>query len=527
MTEILVAEKLNEKGLEVLYASGMDIVYKKDISREELLSTIHEYDGLIVRSLPIVDKELLEKAVNLKVVGRAGNGVDNIDMDEATDHGVIVVNTPDSNSISACELTIGLIIAACRNISEANACLKGGEWGRSRFQGCELNGKTLGIIGLGRIGTLVAKRMHAFNMNIIAYDPYITDEQFARGRATKKEHLDDLLREADVITIHTPKTAETIGMIDREQFALMKDGVRVVNCARGGLYNEQALAEALKNGKVAGAACDVLSKEPCTESPLYAFPNFTVTPHIGATTKEAQENVGICIAEEVVNALQGELVANAVNMPVLKNDELTTIKPYMRLGELLGKIYHQLQKKPVYKVAVDYCGQAAQLDTGMITRAVLRGLFEPILKEQINYVNAIKVAEARGIGVIESKEQDAGHFPGLIRVKVYAGERVYRYCGTIFGLDDPRIVEIDGYRFDFRPEPNMILVENVNKPGMIGKIGTAMGENNINISAMQVCPGGDNEVAMMTFGVSREPSEEQIANIAALEDVLKVRFVEF
>ncbi|MEG1998019.1 MAG: phosphoglycerate dehydrogenase, partial [Clostridiales bacterium] len=420
MTKILVAEKLNEKGLEVLYNSGMDIVYNKDISREELLSTIHEYEGLIVRSLPVVDKELLAKAAKLKVVGRAGNGVDNIDMDAATNQGVVVVNTPDSNSISACELTIGLIIAACRNVAEATTCLKNGVWGRSRFQGIELNGKTLGIIGLGRIGTLVAKRMSAFNMNIIAYDPYITDEQFARGRATKKETLAELLAEADVITIHTPKTAETINIINTAQFAMMKDGVRVINCARGGLYNEQALAEALKSGKVAAAACDVLSKEPCTDSPLYAFDNFTVTPHLGATTKEAQENVGICVAEEVVYALEGELVANAVNMPVLKNDDLLTIKPYMLLGELLGKIYHQLQKKPVYKVAVDYCGDVAKLDTGMITRAVLRGLFEPILKEQINYVNAIKVAEARGVAVVESKEQDAGHFPGLIRVKVYA-----------------------------------------------------------------------------------------------------------
>lgn len=527
MTKILVAEKLNEKGLDVLYSSGMDITYNKTISREELLSTIHEYDGLIVRSLPIVDKELLEKAKKLKVVGRAGNGVDNIDMEAATEQGVIVVNTPDSNSISACELTIGLLISAARKISMANNSLKAGEWGRSRFQGRELNGKTLGIIGLGRIGTLVAKRMHAFNMDIIAYDPYITDEQFARARATKKNTLEELLAEADVITIHTPKTAETLGMIGKDQFAMMKDGVIAINCARGGLYNEQDLADALASGKLAGAACDVLAKEPCTDSPLYAFENFTVTPHIGATTTEAQESVGICVAEEVVNALKGEIVANAVNMPVLKNEDIAIIKPYMRLGELLGKLYHQLQKKPVYKVAVEYCGEAAKLDTGMITRAVLRGLFEPILKEQINYVNAIKVAEDRGINVSEIKNQSGGHYLSLIKVVVYAGEREYVYSGTIFGQDDPRIVEIDGYRFDFRPEPYMILVENVNKPGMIGKIGTVMGENNINISAMQVCPGGSNQVAMMTFGVSRPPSVQQLASIAALDDIYKVRFVEF
>ncbi|MDO4582061.1 MAG: phosphoglycerate dehydrogenase [Bacillota bacterium] len=526
--KILVAEKINQRGIDVLNGSGLEIVYDKEISREKLLSIIGEFDGLIVRSQPIVDKQLLEAATRLKVVGRAGNGVDNIDMEAATDRGIIVVNTPDSNSVSACELTIGLLISVCRNIPQANNSIKSGEWGRSRFQGHELSGKTLGIIGLGRIGNLVAKRMRAFDMDIIAYDPYITDERFRQANVRKAVSLEELLREVDYLTIHTPKTPETIGMVGAEQFAMMKDGVRVVNCARGGLYDEAALADALRSGKVAAAACDVLAKEPCLDSPLYELDNFIVTPHIGATTDEAQENVGITVADEVVNALKGEIVANAVNLPILKAEDVNVIKPYLRLGELLGKLYHQLQKKPIERVTVEYCGTVGELDTDVITRAVLRGLFEPILKEQINYVNARRVAEGRGVKVIESKEKPSGHFPSLVRVRVSAGERIYQYCGTIFGNDDPRIVEIDGFRFDFRPEPYMLVVENADRPGMIGRIGMVLGEQNINISAMQVCPSKrDDKLAMMTIGVSQKPTDEQMKAIESVSDIYKVRLVEF
>ncbi len=527
MTKILVAEKLNEKGLAVLYASGMDIDYRKDITREEILSCIGEYDGLIVRSQPVVDAELLSKATKLKVVGRAGNGVDNISMEEATNLGIIIVNTPDANSVSACELTVGMILASCRNIPQANDSLKGGTWGRSRFQGSELHGKTLGIIGLGRIGTLLANRMIAFDMNIIAYDPYITDECFKRARATKKETLEELLAESDIISIHTPKTDETLGMIGEKQLKLVKKGVRFINCARGGLYQEDAIAKALADGTVASAAFDVLSKEPCIDSPLYKFENFIVTPHIGATTDEAQENVGISVAEEVISALRGEMVPNAVNLPILRNEDLNVIKPYLRLGELLGKLYLQLQKKPVKRVVVDYCGTVANLDTAVITRAVLRGLFEPILKEQINYVNARIVAERRGISVAESKEPATPNYDSLITVKIFAGEREYRYSGTIFCNDDPRIIEIDGFHFDFRPEKYMLIVENADLPGMIGKIGTVMGEAGINISGMQVSPVPDTGKAMMTIGVSREPNEKQLKMISKVENIYKVSFVTF
>ncbi len=525
--KILVAEKISDVGMEALYNSGFEISYQRHISREELLATIGEYEGLIVRSQPMVDAELLEKASKLIVVGRAGNGVDNIDMDAATNHGVIVVNTPDANSVSACELTIGMMLASCRSIPQANDSLKGGVWGRSRFQGTELKNKTLGIIGLGRIGTLLAKRMTAFGVKTIAYDPYITDEQFKRARAQKCETLHELLRQADIITIHTPKTSETFNMLGTEEFKLVKKGVRLVNCARGGIINEEALAVALADGTVASAACDVLVQEPCTDSPLYKFDNFIVTPHIGATTDEAQENVGLSVAEEVICALRGEMVPNAVNMPALKREDIDAVKPYMRLGELLGKIYHQLQKKPVKRVEIDYCGQAAQLDTAVITRAVLRGLFEPILKEQINYVNSRLVAESRGVSIAESKEERSYHGLNIVRVNVYAGERVYRYTGTIFGEDDPRITEIDGFRFDFRPEPHMLIVENADRPGMIGKIGTLMGENGINISTMQVSPVPGTGKAMMTIGISEVPKKEQLGKIEELENIFKVRYVNF
>ena len=483
MAKVLVAEKVCDKALEILKSDGLDVDYRPKITREELLAIIGSYDALIVRSVPIVDEELFSYAKNLKVVGRAGNGIDNIDLDGATSRGILVLNTPEANSVSACELTIGMIIASLRNIPQANNSIKSGVWGRSRFQGNELRGKTLGIIGLGRIGSLVAQRMTPFGVKVIAYDPYITDASFQRVNAEKKENLHDLVKEADIITVHTPKTSETIGMIGYEELKMAKDNIFVINCARGGIVNEEALTKALKEEIIGGAACDVFGKEPCTESPLYQFENFIATPHIGATTAEAQENVGVTIASEVASALRGEMVPNAVNLPIIKHEALTELYHYLALAELLGKFYHQLEKHAAEKVEIIYCGAAAKLEaTDILTLAVLKGFFNPILQEQVNYVNARLVAEERGVVVVEAKEESLQHYLTLIKFNVYAGGKKYQYAGTLFGIDEPRIVELTGYYFDFAPARNMLVVENQDYPGMIGRIGTVLGENNINIA---------------------------------------------
>ena len=522
--KVLVAEKICQDGLKLLRDCGFDVNYSPTISREELLSGINQYDGLIVRSIPIVDEELLQAAANLKVVGRAGNGVDNINIEIATQRGIIVVNTPDANSVSACELTIAHLLATSRNLPQANAYLKSGRWGRSRFQGSELCGKKLGIIGLGRIGTLVAVRMNSFGMKVYAYDPYVADKQFQKAGAEKKENLADLMREIDFLTIHTPKTEETVNIVDKEQFKLAKRGLRVVNCARGGLINEEALAWALQEGIVASAGFDVMSKEPCTDSPLYAFDHFVVTPHIGATTDEAQEAVGISIAREVAAALNGQMVPNAVNLPMLRGQDWTSLQPCLKLAETLGKFFYQLEKEVVNRVEIQYLGNAVKWERELVSLAVLKGLFEPILQEQVNYVNAKLVAESRGVTVAESKESECSYYSNLLRVKIFAGRKEFAYAGTVSELGEIHVVDINGFRLDFKPSHYMVIAENINSPGLIGRMGTCLGKNKVNIGNMQVSPS-EGERAMMVLTVDSALDKNVMQQLSALEGFFRVRFV--
>ena len=345
--KILVAERISEEGLAVFEAAPeMEFDVELKLDRKELLERIPLYDALVVRSKTKVDGELIEKAGRLKIIGRAGNGIDNIDIEAATKKGVLVANTPESNTMSAAELAIGLMLAQSRNIPQATAHLKSGKWDRNLFKGTELFGKTLGIIGLGRIGSLVAKRMRAFGMKIVAYDPYISDERFEKYHAEKKEKIEELIKVADFITVHTPKTEETIGMIGEKEIALMKKGVRLVNDARGGIIEERALLNALKSGHVASAGIDVFEKEPCIGNPLFELDNIVVTPHLGASTHEAQQNVGETIAGQVIGGLRGEVVPNAVNLPALNRENIEMVKPYLKLAEQMGKLYYQLNRDP-------------------------------------------------------------------------------------------------------------------------------------------------------------------------------------
>lgn len=525
MMKILVSEPIAEKGLERLLQEGATVDIKTSLTRQELLDQIENYDALIVRSNTKVNEELYKKATRLKVVGRAGNGVDNIDMDGATKRGIIVVNTPDSNSVSAAELTIGLLFATCRNIPQHHIRLTGKVWDRSGLKGMELLNKTVGIVGLGRIGSLVATRLKSFGMKVIAYDPYISDSRFQHLGVEKVEKLEDLMAVCDILTVHTPKTEETYGMIGAQQLAVAKKGLTVINCARAGIVNEAALIEALKAKIVARVGIDVPEGEPEPISPLLDLEHVIVTPHAGADTKEAQDNVGITIAQEVISALRGEMVPNAVNLPSLHTQELAAVKNYLLLGETMGKLYYQLEKEAIEKVEITYRGEVAAMETSVITLAVLKGLFEPVLKEKVNYVNASVVAKSRGVVVAESKESEVESYLTLITVKVISKGKEFTISGTVFGKSELRIVEINGYEFDVIPMPYMLIAENIDKPGVVGQMGTLLGVAKVNIATMQLGRKVTDNRAMMVLTVDSEVSKDTLQFLGGVEGILRARFV--
>ena len=526
MTRILIAERIDDEGIKLL-KNAVEIVHVDfSITREKLLNVIHKYDALIVRSSTKVDAELLEKGVNLKIVGRAGNGVDNIEVAEATKRGIIVANTPESNTMSACELTIGLLLAQARNISQANSYIKSGKWKRNMFKGVELYNKTIGIIGLGRIGSLVATRMAAFGMKVIAYDPYILDERFKRFNAIKKDNLKELIMESDFITVHTPKTKETTGIIGIEELEYMKDGVRIVNAARGGIICEKALLKGLKDGKIASVGLDVHECEPCFDNPLFEFDNVIVTPHIGASTIEAQENVGITVANQVLSGLKGEIVTNAVNLPALHRDELLLIKPYIELMEKLGKIYYQLNSEPIDFVEVDYFGNISSQDTEMITIAFIKGLLEPVVKENVNYINARIYAENRDIVISERKTpENYNNYVDLICVKIKSKNSTFTLSGSLSAKKEGKLVEIQGHEVDVNPSEYMLIIQNLDVPGVIGNIGMVLGEDNINVATMQVGRNVKGENAMMILNVDDDVCEASISKLCDVKNVLSAKVI--
>lgn len=523
MHKIIVAEKIAQKGVDLLIEKGYDVRFDPKISREELLEVIGDYDGLIVRSATKVNEELYAKATKLKVVGRAGNGVDNIEMEGASKRGIIVVNTPDANTVTTAEHTIALMLSSNRRIPQADAMIRRKEWDRTKFKGSELMGKTLGIIGVGRIGSLVAIRMRAFGMKVIGYDPYITDERFQRFNVEKREKLEDLMRESDVLTIHTPRTAETIDIVNKKEFAMAKDGLRVVNCARGGLINEEALYEALESGKVASAAIDVLKDEPKLVSPLLKSDRVVFTPHLGADTFEAQDNVGLAVADQVHNMLSGGIVANAVNMPDVTPSEMETIYDYLKLGEILGKLYYGICKDPIESVRITFSGDAARQSVETISLAVLRGLFYPAMGERVNYVNAGIIAAEEGIGVAHVLKEEDARFHNRIKINVFSKQGKHTFAGVVADKGDIRITRIDSYYFDLPPAENLLIVKNQDEPGMIGHMGTVLGKLNVNISSMQCCPV--EETAMVILTVDRPLTEKDLKAFYDVKGINEVSFV--
>lgn len=523
--KVLITDPISRQGLTLL-RQEVTVTVKCDLSRQELLNCIQEYDGIIVRGKTVVDKELLERATNLKVIGRAGTGVDNIDLEEATRRGILVVNAPESNTISAAEHTIGLLLAQLRNIPKATAQMRSGKWNKKGLRGVEAHEKCLGIIGLGRIGSLVARMAQGLGMRVIAYDPYISLDRFERFGAERMKTLDDLCRQADIITVHTPKNEETYGMVGQREFGLMKDGVRVINCARGGIIDEEVLYKALKSGRVASAGLDVFDQEPCEEHKLFALDNVVLTPHLGGATQEALERVGRDIAEEVLRGLRGDLVKYPLNIPFVDLRLQGYIEPYLRLAEKMGRLCTQLFRPPLEEVEIIYGGEISRHNTELVTTAMLKGIFAPILDQAVNLVNASTLAAERGIRIKESKVDEIEDFHSALTLRAAGREIV----GTVFGKSDLRIIKIDEFKLDIVPSGPILIswhtAAHTYQPGVIGQIGTIMGQAQVNIQRIEVGNSETGAQAILVLNLDHSPPPKTLQTISETPGVLDVRLIQ-
>lgn len=523
--KVLIADGVSQKGIDIL-GKEFEVEVRPKLAPEELLAIIPQFDGLIVRSATKVTKEVLEAAVNLKVVGRAGVGVDNIDIEAATAKGVIVLNAPEGNTIAATEHTMAMMLAMARNIPAANETMQKGEWNRKKYMGVELRGKTLGVIGLGRIGSGVAKRALAFDMEVIGYDPYINEER-AKTLGIEVVSLDDIYRRSDFITVHMPLTAQTKHMISKEAIAKMKKGVRLINCARGGIIEEAVLAEAVKEGVVAGAAIDVFESEPLEEASLLrGLANVVLTPHLGASTVEAQVGVAVDVAYGVAAALRGEPVSTAVNMAPVSAQVMQTIRPYFALAERMGCTARSLADGAVSEVEVEYNGEITKVDTKMITTAVLKGLLNPILQDAVNYVNAPGIAKSRNIKVRSVKNEQSDHFSNLITVRITAAKNKAEVQGTLFG-EEARIVTINKHRVDVDPHARILICPHINRPGIIGSVGSIMGASGINISGMQVGKTDIQGTNIMVLSIDNDIPASVLSQVVAVDGIFDAKLVNF
>jgi D-3-phosphoglycerate dehydrogenase len=519
MARILVTEAIAEGGLDRLRAAGHTVDVQQGLSPAQLLSAIEGAEALIIRSATQVTAELLAAGTELNVVGRAGIGLDNVDVPAATARGVMVVNAPQSNIVSAAEHTMALILSQARNVPQAHAALVAGRWERSKWEGVELAEKTLGIVGLGRIGKLVADRAKAFQMRLVAYDPFVSAER-ARQMGVELMPLDQLIGEADFLTIHLPKTPETAGLINRDLLVKAKPSLRIINVARGGIVVESELAECIREGIIAGAALDVFDHEPTTESPLFELPEVVVTPHLGASTREAQDKAGDAIADMVQLALAGEFVPWAVNVDAAEPDE--AVRPFLPLAESLGRLYHSLAGELPESFELCCQGDIAAHDTRMIGLAVLKGFFGPISDVPVSYVNAPNLAKAAGVQMLEVNRADTDEYVNLITIS--DGRR--SISGTLAGRrSEPRLVSIDGHAVDVPPSPHMVVINNDDRPGVIGLVGTKMGEFGVNITDMDVGRTPEAGTAVMLLATSTAPPTEAIEAIRRAPGITSVTYL--
>ncbi len=455
--KVLVSDNISPKGVAILKKAGLEVDVKTGMKPEELKACIGEYHGLVIRSATKVTAEIIDAAVNLKVIGRAGSGLDNVDKAAASKKGIVVMNTPGGNTITTAEHSVAMLFSVARLIPQATASMKAGKWEKKKFMGVELFNKTLGILGLGNIGSQVAKRAHGLERNVTAYDPYLSEEK-AKTLGIRKVSLDELFTLSDFITVHTPLTPETKGVVNAETIAKMKDGVRIINCARGGIINEQDLFEALKSGKVAGVALDVFEKEPPTDNPLLTLDSVICTPHLGASTEEAQENVALAVAEQIVDYLVNGTIRNAVNFPSIPADQVPRLQPYISLAEKLGSFSSQIFEGGVTEITVEYRGDAAEINAAPVTIAAIKGFLSPILLETVNFVNAPFIARERGIEVKETKTRDSGDYQSIIGLRIKSEDRESYVAGTLFSKKDPRIILIDDYKVEIVPEGELLLM---------------------------------------------------------------------
>ncbi|MDR7314021.1 phosphoglycerate dehydrogenase [Brevibacillus nitrificans] len=526
MYKVLITDPLSEFGIQqLLDAPDVDVVRKTDLSPTDLLEVIGDYDALLVRSQTQVTAEVLAAGKKLKAVGRAGVGVDNIDINAATQAGIPVINAPDGNTISTAEHSFAMLMAVARNIPQAHKKLVDGTWDRKSFQGVELNNKVLGILGMGRIGSEVAKRAKAFGMTVMGFDPFLTEER-AQKMGVINATVDEICRAADFITVHTPLTKETRHIISSREFAKMKDGVRLINCARGGIIDEKALYEAITTGKVAGAALDVYEVEPPVDNPLVGHPKVVTAPHLGASTIEAQENVAVDVSEEILKVLRGEPFKNAVNLPSIPAHVMEKVQPYFTLGEKLGHFLAQVTVGSISEIEIKYSGELTDVDTSPLTRTVLKGVLSFRLGEEVNFVNAPLLAKVRDITVTEQKAAQNKGFTNLLTVALKTTQETRTVAGTRLNGYGARIVKIDEYAIDVAPEGYLLYIHHNDRPGVIGRVGSILGENNVNIATMQVGRrdvGGD---AIMMLSVDKPLTAELLDTMGELAEVKSVTQIE-
>ncbi|HEX9465442.1 MAG TPA: phosphoglycerate dehydrogenase [Alphaproteobacteria bacterium] len=525
MPKVLIADSLSPRAVAIFKERGVDCDVKTGLKPDELKAIIGNYDGLAVRSATKVTADVLKEARQLKVVGRAGIGVDNIDVPAATARGIVVMNTPFGNSITTAEHAVAMMFALARQVPAADRSTQAGKWEKSRFMGVELTGKTLGIIGCGNIGTIVADRALGLKMKVVAYDPYLSLER-AQSLGVEKVELDQLLARADFISLHTPLTDATRNIIDAKALAKTKKGVRIVNCARGGLVVEEDLRAALESGHVAGAGFDVFVTEPAKTSPLFGRDDVICTPHLGASTTEAQENVALQVAEQISDFLLSGAIVNAVNMPSVSGEDAPKLRPYMTLAQNLGSFIGQLANQTINSVRIEYDGQVALLNTKPLTACVLMGLLAPQL-ETVNMVNAPIQAKERNINVLEARTENAGNYKTLIRVTVTEGSRTRTIAGSLFGNDNPRIVEIDEIRIEAEFFRDVLYIRNQDKPGFVGNLGRTLGDSGINIATFhmgRIAVGGD---AICLVLVDQPLTEAVLAKVRAIPHVVNARALTF
>ncbi len=524
---ILIADPVAQEGIDLLRTVGR-VDVRTGLKPGEIIAAIGDYDALVVRSETKVTRPVIEAGRRLSVIGRAGVGVDNIDLDAATERGVVVVNAPQGNTVAAAEHTVALLLALARHLPRADASMREGKWDRKALLGTEVRGKTLGIVGLGKIGSEVARRAVAMEMRVLGHDPFVPEDRL-RAIGVEAAPLEQVIKESDFITVHPPLTASTAGMIDREELAMMKDGVRLINVARGGIISEAALADAVKSGKVAGAAIDVFTQEPpAPDNPLLGDPRIIVTPHLGASTAEAQERVALDVAEQIVEILQGKPARYAVNAPMLGAETLQVLAPYMAAAEQVGLIATQLVTGTLTAIEIDYYGEIADHDIAPLRAAVIRGLLRPISEENVNIVNASLIAQSRGWNIDERLRSSHEVYHNLIHLKVGTSDSEVSVGGTV-EHGQPDIVILNGMDVDLVPEPGICLLacDNEDRPGMIGKVGTLLGNADINIRSMQVGRRSRRGRALMIIAVDECPTAEQVQAVEAIDGIYNVRLVRF